>query len=106
MTNPLFPAAKLNKVHHADCLAGMKALPAGCVDLAFADPPFNIGYDYDVYDDRQGRSDYLEWSKNWLAGGRRNYLAPNMRMCSRTPDRRPTWRRFLPYFSRATRSSA
>ncbi len=67
MSNPLFPAVKLNKVHHADCLAGMKALPGGCVDLAFADPPFNIGYDYDVYDDRQGRDDYLKWSKNWIA---------------------------------------
>ena len=26
----------------------------GTVDLAFADPPFNIGYEYDVYDDRLG----------------------------------------------------
>ncbi len=32
---------------------GSEKLPAGSVDLAFADPPFNIGYDYDVYDDRK-----------------------------------------------------
>jgi DNA modification methylase len=67
MANTLFPAAKLNKVHHGDCLAGMKGLPDGCVDLAFADPPFNIGYDYDVYDDRQQSDDYLKWSKKWIA---------------------------------------
>ena len=30
----------------------MKRLDDGTVDLAFADPPFNIGYDYDVYEDR------------------------------------------------------
>ena len=36
----------LNKIHHGDCIAGMNALPAGVADLVFADPPFNIGYDY------------------------------------------------------------
>ena len=30
----------------------MKRLGDGTVDLAFADPPFNIGYDYDVYEDQ------------------------------------------------------
>ena len=67
MANTLFPAAKLNNVHHGDCLAGMKGLPDGCVDLAFADPPFNIGYDYDVYDDRREHAHYLKWSKDWIA---------------------------------------
>ena len=41
-----------NTVHNQDCIAGLKQLPDGVVDLAFADPPFNIGYDYDVYDDK------------------------------------------------------
>jgi site-specific DNA-methyltransferase (adenine-specific) len=50
-----------------DCIAGMNALPAGCVDLAFADPPFNIGYEYDVYHDRRGTGDYLAWTERWLA---------------------------------------
>lgn len=67
MSNVIFPAAKLNQIHRADCLAGMKALPDGCVDLAFADPPFNIGYDYDVYDDRREHAHYLKWSKDWIA---------------------------------------
>lgn len=35
------------------------------VDLVFADPPFNIGYDYDVYDDRKVARDYLGWSQKW-----------------------------------------
>jgi site-specific DNA-methyltransferase (adenine-specific) len=67
MANATFPAAKLNQVHQGDCIAGLKSLPAGCVDLVFADPPFNIGYDYDVYNDRQERDEYLKWSKKWIA---------------------------------------
>jgi site-specific DNA-methyltransferase (adenine-specific) len=31
----------------------MAQLDAGSVDLVFADPPFNIGYDYDVYHDKR-----------------------------------------------------
>jgi site-specific DNA-methyltransferase (adenine-specific) len=45
----------------------MNGLPEGCVDLAFADPPFNIGYDYDLYDDRQQHHEYLDWSRRWIS---------------------------------------
>jgi DNA modification methylase len=57
----------LNTIINGDCIAGMNALPAGSVDLAFADPPFNIGYEYDVYQDRQQAEDYLAWSREWIA---------------------------------------
>ena len=53
-------------VRQQDCVEGLKQLPAGCVDLAFADPPFNIGYEYDVYDDRQKREVYLDWCRSWI----------------------------------------
>jgi site-specific DNA-methyltransferase (adenine-specific) len=43
----------------------MEQLDTGSVDLAFADPPFNIGYDYDVYDDRTETEQYLEWTRTW-----------------------------------------
>ncbi len=52
-------------LYQGDCLEGLDRLPPGVVDLAFADPPFNIGYDYDVYQDRQRREDYLAWSRRW-----------------------------------------
>lgn len=51
-----------------DCIKGMEQMLAGSVDLAFADPPFNIGYDYDVYDDRREAEDYLDWSRKWISG--------------------------------------
>jgi len=59
--------ASLNTIHNVDCVAGMRKLPAGSVDLAFADPPFNIGYDYDVYQDRVKHQEYIDWSHNWIA---------------------------------------
>jgi DNA modification methylase len=55
-------------IHARDCVAGMKRLPPGCIDLAFADPPFNIGYEYDQYDDRQKADVYLDWCRQWMAG--------------------------------------
>ncbi|HNQ24047.1 MAG TPA: site-specific DNA-methyltransferase [Phycisphaerae bacterium] len=61
-------APKVDRVVCGDCLRGMRRLPDGCVDLTFADPPFNIGYDYDEYDDRRAASDYLDWSRQWMAG--------------------------------------
>lgn len=58
-------------VHNRDCIAGMAGLPDESVHLAFADPPFNIGYDYDVYDDRRAADEYLAWSREWIAGVKR-----------------------------------
>lgn len=55
-------------IHQGDCVEGMSRLDEGCVDLAFADPPFNIGYEYDTYDDKRAADDYLAWSKQWMQG--------------------------------------
>lgn len=52
-------------VREGDCIDGMQSLESGSADLVFADPPFNIGYDYDVYDDRRTYSAYLEWTERW-----------------------------------------
>jgi DNA modification methylase len=59
---------KRNQVVQGDCIAGLEGLEEGSVDLAFADPPFNIGYDYDVYQDRKKSEDYLAWTKRWGEG--------------------------------------
>lgn len=61
-------AVKPDRIIHGDCIAELDKLDAGCADLAFADPPFNIGYAYDEYDDRRGDEDYLGWSKRWMEG--------------------------------------
>ncbi|WP_397569343.1 DNA-methyltransferase [Schlesneria sp. T3-172] len=66
----------LNTIHSLDCIEAMKGLEAGCVDLVFADPPFNIGYSYDVYKDRQAPPQYLDWSRKWISGVH-HVLKPN-----------------------------
>jgi site-specific DNA-methyltransferase (adenine-specific) len=58
---------RLNEVIEGDCVQVLTSLPAGCADLVFADPPFNIGYEYDTYDDRRSKADYLAWAEKWLS---------------------------------------
>lgn len=55
-----------DRILTGDCLRLLAKLPSGSIDLAFADPPFNIGHDYDVYEDRKPIDDYLDWSKRWI----------------------------------------
>ncbi len=62
MTLPFAP----NDIYQHDCVEALRKLPAGCINLAFADPPFNIGFDYDVYDDGQDAETYLGWCKQWI----------------------------------------
>ena len=56
---------EVNRLWSTDCIKGMNALPAGSIDLVFADPPFNIGYKYDVYEDRMAADEYLRWTRQW-----------------------------------------
>lgn len=65
-----------NHLYNQDCIAGMQAMAASSVDLVFADPPFNIGYEYDVYEDQLAADEYLNWTRQWGAGVLR-VLKPN-----------------------------
>ena len=51
----------------SDCVKGMRKLDAGSVDMVFADPPYNIGCEYDKYDDKRKDLDYFAWSADWMA---------------------------------------
>jgi site-specific DNA-methyltransferase (adenine-specific) len=53
-------------IHQGDCIDLMRQIEVGTIDLAFADPPFNIGYQYDQYHDRQDDDDYIAWSRAWM----------------------------------------
>src|SRR5262249_46762480 len=39
---------------------------AGGADLAFADPPYNIDYSYDLYKDNLDDGTYLAWTQRWV----------------------------------------
>ena len=58
---------KLDKLHRGDCLELLKRVDDASIDLAFADPPFNIGYKYDVYKDKKSADEYLDWTRQWTA---------------------------------------
>jgi site-specific DNA-methyltransferase (adenine-specific) len=54
-----------NRLYQGDCIQGLSQVESESVNLAFADPPFNIGYEYDVYDDRSDADQYLDWTRKW-----------------------------------------
>ncbi len=54
-------ASPVNRIVQGDCVWAWPRYQPESVDLVFADPPFNIGYDYDVYHDRREHEHYLGW---------------------------------------------
>lgn len=57
----------LGKVHRMDCVDLLRSLPAGSVQMIFADPPFNLNKKYNSYSDDMAFHDYMAWTKTWLA---------------------------------------
>ncbi len=55
-----------NTIAVGDCLETMAAWPEDSVDLIFADPPYNIGYQYDEYEDTRDDHEYVEWTRGWI----------------------------------------
>ncbi len=66
----------INKIICGDCVEVLGKVRKPFADLIFADPPFNIGYKYDKYNDRQKRKNYIAWTKDWM-GICKKVLKPN-----------------------------
>jgi site-specific DNA-methyltransferase (adenine-specific) len=57
----------LGRLHEVDCIEMMRSLESNSVDLAFADPPFNLGKKYSSkINDQKTEVEYLEWCQAWL----------------------------------------
>lgn len=58
-----------NSINVGDCVKVLQQAAAEGLqaDLVFADPPFNIGYKYDVYEDVKAYDEYYEWTRKWMA---------------------------------------
>lgn len=57
----------LGRLYEHDCIEMMRSMDAGTVDLAFADPPFNLGKKYSSnINDLKANQEYLEWCQAWL----------------------------------------
>jgi DNA modification methylase len=66
----------VNQLHLEACIEGLKKAKKEQVDLVFADPPYNIGFSYDVYDDNLESSEYLRWTEEWISACK-NALKPS-----------------------------
>jgi len=80
----------INTIHIMDCMEGMQRLPAGSVDIIVTSPPYNIGKDYNSYDDRKPREDYLDWMGEVAAASvagprRRRFVLPQHRRQTSRP---------------------
>ena len=84
-TAPEARSLETGVIHAGDCIEVMRSLPAGSVDLIFADPPYNLQLRGDLHRPDNSRVDavddewdrfasfaaYDEFSRNWLAAARR-----------------------------------
>jgi modification methylase len=80
----------LNQILRMDCIQAMRSLPDACIDMVFADPPYNLqlggdlqrpdGSTVDAVDDDWDKFDtfatYDKFTREWLAEARR-ILKPN-----------------------------
>ena len=80
----------LNQILDGDCIERMNALPAGSVDLIFADPPYNLQLKGDLHRPDNSKVDavddhwdqfasfaaYDKFTRDWLAAAKR-LLKPN-----------------------------
>lgn len=57
---------KTNIIHNEDCLKTLKSMEDNSVDLILTSPPYNIGIDYDTYDDKKDWKEYYKWCGEWL----------------------------------------
>jgi len=63
---PIFSTA-LGAMFEGDCLEVLGQVETESVDLAFADPPFNLGKKYSSkINDALGDTEYIQWCQSWL----------------------------------------
>ena len=66
----------LNRIICGDCIEVLGRVRKPFADLIFADPPFNIGYKYDKYNDRVKKEQYIAWTEDWMTACK-NVLKPH-----------------------------
>ena len=56
----------IDGIFNEDCIAGVRHLADGSVDLVIADPPYGLGKDYVNDSDKLSGDAYLAWSERWI----------------------------------------
>ena len=60
-------ALELNKIYCGDCVDLLKHSRDTRPRLIFADPPFNIDYEYETYRDNLQYENYVDWTGKWMS---------------------------------------
>jgi len=55
-----------HKIYHGDALQVLNTIKDSSVDLVFADPPYNIGKDFDGLVEDWKEEDFLDWAYKWI----------------------------------------
>ena len=55
-----------NTIVNEDCVSFLGKQKQPFIELIFADPLFNSGYKYDVYEDHKAYDDYHAWTHQWM----------------------------------------
>lgn len=59
--------AFLNKIICGDALKVLKRMPSNSIHMAITSPPYNLGVNYDTYNDDREYGQYLRWLKEiWM----------------------------------------
>ena len=56
----------LHTIIQGDAISALRSLEEGSVNLIFADPPYNIGKDFDGIGDSVDEESYFKWCWEWL----------------------------------------
>lgn len=49
------------KLLHGDCMEQMESMESGSIDCVVTSPPYNLGIEYNEYNDDSDRENYLSW---------------------------------------------
>jgi len=78
-------------IYHGDCLEILESIAP--VDVIITDPPYNVGLEYDGYDDN--RNDYHEWMETWfetsLKKSKLLVFTPGMKNLNFWMNKNPMW---------------
>lgn len=54
------------KLVNKDCVLALEAMDFKSIDIVITSPPYNIGVNYNTYDDNLSADKYLNWVEHWL----------------------------------------
>ena len=55
-----------NTIICGDCVEVMRSIPDDTIDLIVTSPPYNIGIEYDGYEDNLSWEEYYAWCTTWM----------------------------------------